>query len=87
MVSPDLVRRVERLEQEMIEVKQLLAKHMELPARKTSRDYIGMLHGDKDCLEAMEAGAAYRRSGRRRFGSTNQKNDSNRVEEMCHTFR
>jgi hypothetical protein len=59
MTQAQLVRRIEHLEHEIAAVKKKLGNGS---TGKTSRDFIGMFHNDPDFKEAMELGAAYRRS-------------------------
>jgi hypothetical protein len=60
MTQSQLAKKVEELAKELNEVKRQVARIQGKPL--SSRDFIGMFHGDKYFKEAMELGAEYRRS-------------------------
>jgi hypothetical protein len=57
-----LVKRVEKLEREMVLLKQRVSDLEGRPAKKSAEDFFGMFQGDPYFEKAMKYGAAYRRS-------------------------
>jgi hypothetical protein len=62
MTHAQLVKRVERLEREMVLLKRSVNELKARPPRPTSEDFIGMFHDDPYFERAMKLGRAYRRS-------------------------
>jgi len=54
--------RLNRLEQQVAELRRQSRRTSTPKDRRTWRDFVGMFHNDRDFGEAMKIGAAYRRS-------------------------